>query len=207
MNGRKSLRHKTRDTGLTALIIGFTLALSGCTSQQRTNAAEEVGPRQVCLGSIDKARAMRAAQHALIDMHFTIDKADETTGLIRTHPLSGAQFFEFWRKDSVGSFNKKEANLHSIQRIATLQLGKGNEGICIECEVATQRLNLPEHEVSNSSRAYALFTKSSASLQRMRLNPEQQAEVAWVDIGKDGRLAVHILERIEARISDTGGTN
>ena len=139
MNGRMSLRHKIRDTGLTALMISFTLAPAGCTSQQKTDAAEEVGPRQVCLGSVDKARVMRAAQDILIDMHFTIEKADETTGLIRTHPLSGAQFFEFWRKDSVGSFNKKEANFHSIQRITTLQVAKGNEGMCIECEVATRQ--------------------------------------------------------------------
>lgn len=207
MNGRKSLRHKVRNTALTVVIIGFTLAPGGCNSQQKTNAAEEVGPRQVCLGDIDETQAMQAAQDTLIKLHFTIEKADPKTGLIRTHPLSGAQFFEFWRKDSVGSFNRTEADFHSIRRTAALQVSKKAEGTCIECEVNTQRLSLPEHDVSSSSRAYALFTKSSASLQRIKLNPEQRVGVEWVDLGKDGRLAASILERIETRIAGLGGRN
>ena len=150
---------------------------------------------------------MQAAQDTLIDLHFTIEKADPKTGPIRSHPLSGAQFFEFWRKDSVGSFNKKEANFHSIQRMAMLQVSKKGEDTCIECEVTTQRLNLPEYEVSNSARAYAMFTESSASLQRIKLKEEQQAGVAWLDMGKDGALAAKITERIETKISGLGGAN
>ena len=62
MNGCKSLRHKIRDTALTLVIIGLTLAPGGCNSQQKTNASEEVGPRKVCLGDIDETKAMQAAQ-------------------------------------------------------------------------------------------------------------------------------------------------
>lgn len=212
MNGNSSSKRNMRNTRRSVLLCGigfliFALSLTGCDSSQQNLPAAEIGPRQTCLGDIDIADAMQAAQEALLDLHFAIEKADPKTGLIRTHPLSGAQFFEFWRKDSVGSFNKKEANFHSIQRTVMLQVSKKAEGTCIECEVTTQRLNLPEHEVSNSSRAYALFTKSSASMQRMTLNTKQQAGVAWVDIGKDGQLAANIIERIETKISELGGRN
>jgi hypothetical protein len=190
--------------------LGFfviSLGLAGCASSRQKEVAEEVGPRQKCLANIDVAQAMETAQDTLIDMHFTIEKADPGTGLIRTHPLSGAQFFELWRKDSVGSFNKKEANFHSIRRTATLQVSRKAEDTCIECEVNTQRLNLPEHEVSSSARAYAMFTESSASMQRLKLSNEQKAGVAWVDLGKDERLAADILKRIETKIAGSGGAD
>jgi hypothetical protein len=212
MNGNSSSNRNMQNTRRLAVLCGLwllivALSLIGCASRQQNGAVAEVGPRQICLGDIDKTDAMQAAQDALLDLHFAIEKADPKTGLIRTHPLSGAQFFEFWRKDSVGSFNKKEANFHSIQRTAMLQISTKTEGTCIECEVTTQRLNLPEHEFGSSSRAYALFTKSSASMQRMTLNTEQQAGVAWVDIGKDDPLAANIIERIETKISGIGGKN
>ena len=212
MNENSSSKHNMQNTRKSAVLGGLcllivALSLTGCASSQQDESVAEVAPRKTCLEDIDKAQAMQAAQETLIDMHFAIKKADPKTGLIRTHPLSGAQFFEFWRKDSVGSFNKKEANFHSIQRTVMLQVGTKGEDTCIECEVTTQRLNLPEYEVSNSARAYALFTESSASLQRITLNKEQQAGVAWVDIGKDGQLAAKIIERIETKISGLGGKN
>ena len=197
-NSKRNMQHAGR------LLLVISLALAGCASQQSTQPID-VPAKQVCLGDIDKTHAMQAAQDVLLGMHFHIDKADPKTGLIRTKPLTGAQFFEFWRKDSVGSFNKTEANLHSIRRTVTLQVSKKNEDICIDCEVATQRLNLPEMDVSNSTRAYGMFSASSDSLQRMTLNPEQQEGIAWVDLGKDTQLAEKVLQRIETQISTLGG--
>lgn len=209
MNGKKASRRKMTGRmlsaaacGLFSLLVGAILA--GCASEQVGDQTAETGAEQVCLGDANMADAMQAAQDVLIKMQFSIEKADPKTGLIRTQPLSGAQFFELWRKDSVGSFNKTEANLHSIRRTVELQISEKN-GACIRCRVATQRLNLPEMEVSSSSRAYAMFSESSASLQRIRLNPEQEAGIAWVDLGDDARLAENILERIERQISDLGG--
>jgi len=188
--------------GLLSLLVG--VILTGCASEQAGDQTAEIGPKQVCLGDVNTADAMQTAQDVLIEMQFSIEKADPKTGLIRTQPLSGAQFFELWRKDSVGSFNKTEANLHSIRRTVELQISEKN-GACITCQVTTQRLNLPEMEVSSSTRAYAMFSESSASLQKMTLNPEQEAGIAWIDLGNDARLAELILERIEQQISDVGG--
>ena len=208
MNANRTLRRKMTGEALSVAVCGLlsllaVAILTGCASEQAGNQAVEIGPEQVCLGDVSMAEAMQAAQDVLIEMQFNIEKADPKTGLIRTQPLSGAQFFEFWRKDSVGSFNKTEANLHSIRRTVELQISE-KDGACITCRVATQRLNLPEMEVSSSARAYTMFSESSASLQRIRLNPEQQAGIGWVDLGGDARLAESILERIERQISELG---
>jgi hypothetical protein len=46
-----------------------------------------------------------------------------------------------------------------------------------------------------------MFSESSLSLQKIKLNPEQEAGMAWVNLGRDGRLETEILKRIENRLT------
>jgi len=179
--------------------------LAGCAEQQQFQAVE-----QICVPDLDKADAMHAAEETLGEMNFTIDKSDAELGFIRTRPLAGAQFFEFWRSDNVGALNSLEANLHSIRRIVQLDIshhdlpgGKPGSGgqLCIGCNVKVYRMSLPERQVSSGARAYRMFSKSTASMQRLELNPEQKKGMAWVDLGREPRLETEILKRIEKRIA------
>ncbi|MFQ6034300.1 MAG: hypothetical protein ACE5NM_00430, partial [Sedimentisphaerales bacterium] len=143
-------RFKTQDLitvlGLWSLVL--SLFPAGCAEQQRYETIE-----QICVPGVDKAEAMQIAEDVLAEMHFTIEKADLKTGIIRTRPLPGAQFFEFWRSDNVGVFNAAEANLHSIRRIAQICIRQKTEdrrrktdvcpqscALCISCDVQVQRL-------------------------------------------------------------------
>ena len=65
-----------------------------------------------------------------------------------------------------------------------------------------QRLALPERQISSSTRAYEMFSRSTSSMQSLKLNPEQKADMAWVDLGNDKRLATEILKRIKERIGN-----
>jgi hypothetical protein len=176
----------------TYALLTFTPMLAGCLAQQPYNALE-----QVCIPQSDIAKVMQAAEDVLADMHFTIDKADTDIGFIRTGPLAGAQLFEFWRDDNVGAFNTAEANLHTIRRVAQLSFSQQGEQLCINCDVRTYRLSLPEHEVTSSAKAYQMFSRSTPSMQKLELNPEQQKNMAWIDLGRDEQLATKILKRIE----------
>ncbi len=176
----------------TYALLTFTLMLTGCCTQESYQALE-----QVCLQQMDMAEAMQAVEVVLADMHFTIDKSDTDIGFIRTRPLPGAQLFEFWRDDNVGAFNTAEANLHTTRRVAQLSLSQQGEQLCINCDVRTYRLSLPEHEVTSSAKAYQMFSRSTPSMQKLELNPEQQKNMAWVDLGRDEQLATKILKRIE----------
>lgn len=166
----------------------------------------------------DKLEAMEIVEDVLAKMSFTIEKADADPatpgidtrrwrGYIRTRPLAGAQFFEFWRSDNVGADNWLESNLHSIRRVVELTMSEQEEGppqsgnrLCINCDVQKYRLSLPEHHVSSSARAYEMFSESSSALQNLRLNPEQKAGMAWIDLGKDRQLAAEILKRISSML-------
>ncbi len=198
-------RKRIQDTRQTTLIcgVGFLilgLLLAGCTEQQQYEAV-----KPICVDNIDKLQAMEVAEDILVKMHFTIEKADTKGGFIRTRPLSGAQFFEFWRSDNVGAGNWLESNLHSIKRIVELNISEQNEGppqsgnrLCINCDVRIYRLSLPERPVSSSARAYDMFSISSSALQRIEIDPEQKEGMAWIDLGKDTQLAAEILKRISS---------
>ena len=184
-------------------LMTFALIAAGCAQQPPARPGVKVQDNTLYIEQsrgIGKADTMDVAEDILAEMHFTIEKADIDSGVIRTRPLPGAQFFEFWRSDNVGGENSLAANLHTIRRTVELNISQRDGELCLGCDVRVQRLSIPERQLSSSFRVYQLFSESNPSLQRLTLNPEQQEEMAWIDLDNDTRLAAEILKRIEARI-------
>jgi hypothetical protein len=118
---------------------------------------------------------------------------------MRTYPLAGAQTFEFWRTDNVGSFNRAEADLHSIRRTVELNLSKQSGQLCINCRATTQRLSLPQDQDA-AGKGYTNLAESRRSAQKLKLGHEQKANITWTDLGRDNQLETEILKRIESRL-------
>lgn len=205
MKGRKMQKNnrKQEHNSIRPLIpyalIAYALILTGCAQKQHHVVIEQIClPDTQSVGLLtEKLQAMKIAEDVLGRMNFTIAKSDTEQGLIRTKPLPGAQSFEFWRSDNVGSFNSTEANLHSIRRIVELDISRQGGQLCINCDVKVQRLSMPEYQISSSGRAYEMFTSSRQSMQYLKLHPKQRKGLAWVDLGSDSQLATEILKRIE----------
>jgi hypothetical protein len=157
-------------------------------------------PEPLRLVGVSRAEAMWAAEDALSGMHFVIEKFDTEQGIIRTEPLRGAQFFEFWRSDDVGLHDAVEANLHSIRRAVDLQVTEGQGQVSIDCHVQVQRLSLPENATASVSQAYRMHSASTLRMQRLQLTPQQRQRMAWIDTGQDPALAAMILERIGKKL-------
>ncbi len=182
----------------------FFVFLAGCAERQK------IATEPILTPVVDKTKAMEIAEDVLADMHFAIEKADPQSGYIRTRPLAGAQFFEIWRSDNVGAKNWLLGNLHSIRRTVEIDINQqfGPEltaeeqagELHISCDVQIQKLSLPERQITSSARAYAMFSRSSPALQTLRINPEQEKGMAWIDLDKDTELENEILKRIEKRI-------
>ena len=177
-------------------LISFTLVMAGCAQPQRETTAS-----QVYVPDIGKAETMALVEDVLANMHFAIEKSDIQSGAIRTRPLSGAQFFELWRSENVGPDNSFQANLHTIRRTAELDISQNAGQLCIGCVVRVQRLSLPERQLHSSARGYEMFSRSSSVVQRLELHPEQEKNLAWIELRNDVPLAKEILSRIEARIA------
>jgi len=164
------------------------LTLVGCAKQQQYATIE-----QISISNIDKTESMQIAEDVLAKMHFTIDKADYENGIIKTRPLPGAQFFEFWRSDNVGASNALEANIHSIRRIVELHINQpATGGLSINCNVQVQRLNLPAPRESDKR-------LPSQNLDKLT----RTAGAEWADLDKDTKLATKILKRIEKQIRNS----
>ena len=182
------------------ILTSCAIMAAGCTQQTSTQPKLKLRDSALYIErdqGINTTDLMDAAQDVLAEMYFEIEKADVNAGIIRTKPLPGAQFFEFWRSDNVGAGNSFMANLHTIRRTVTLYISRRDGELRIGCEVHAQRLSLPERQVGSSARVYGIFSRSSPSLQRFELNPEQEAEMAWIDLGRDSKLEAEILKRIE----------
>ncbi len=189
------------------VLIGATFSL-GCASPR----PEPKPAKTLRLESVAKEQAVWAAHDILSQMHFPIEKLDVEQGIVRTRPLRGAQFFEFWRSDNVGAFNTAEANVQSIRRIVEVRVKALERGSVeatpeataygLECTVQTQRLALPGNPVAGVSQAYQIHTRSDSTLQTLDVTPQQQSQMAWIDLGDDPKLAAEIVRRIERRLQD-----
>jgi len=178
-----------------ATVAGMTL-LAGCAAQPQGKQATE----PLVLAGAMRADVMQATRETLSAMHFHIDKFDVESGIVHTKPLRGAQFFELWRNDNVGAFNAAEANLNTIRRFVELRVAQRDGSLSVDCSVWVQRLSLPENQVASVSQAYRMHSQSTPSVQRLELEREQKKSMAWIDLGRDGRLETEILKRIERKV-------
>jgi hypothetical protein len=196
-NDERTTEYESMSKPYTYAFMTCVLILAGCAPQQR-----QTPTGQIHVPDIGKAETMKAAEQVLAEMHFPIEKADVESGYIRTRPLPGAQFFEFWRSDNVGAENSIQANLHTIRRTVELDVSRRGSQVRIGCNVRVQRLSLPERDVSSSARAYGMFTRSSPSLQKLKFDDTQKKGMAWIDLANDILLAEEILRRIEKQIEE-----
>ena len=183
------------------------LSLPGCGGQNTATTPAQM----ICADSVTKAEVVRAAGAVLTRMHFAIEKLDAEQGIVRTRPLRGAQFFEFWRSDNASPYNGEEANLQSVRRSVELRVKPEDGGQrtedgntprwCLECTVSVQRLSLPPNEVTGTSQAYRIHSASMPTLQRIEVTPQQRRAMAWIDLGQDPDLAARILHRVEERLN------
>ena len=177
---------------LCTFVLLCLIFFTGCGQPSQVKTTQTSGQ------DVEKSQTMKAAEDVLAQMYFSIDKLDYDNGYIRTRSLSGSQFFEFWRSDNVGMENWIQANIHSIRRTVELYINQNDENINIDCDVQIQRLSLPNREIPGSAQAYQLFSRSSMLMQTLRLHPEQQRDMVWINLGKDTKLEAEILKRISS---------
>jgi hypothetical protein len=168
------------------------LCLAGCAENKYVKTID-----QFCLPSATRTAAMAAGEQVLADTHFAIEKLDADAGYIRTYPLAGAQTFEFWRTDSIGSFNRTEADLHSIRRTVELNVTEQSGQLCINCTATTERLSMPREQTA-SGQSRIMMSPAQRSIQKP--GGEQKTNATWLNLGRDKQLETEILNRIDKQL-------
>ncbi len=152
-----------------------------------------------CFDSQSMALMMDTAENVLENMYFDVVKKDAEAGYIRTRALSGAQIFQFWRSENVGTYNTGESNIHSLQRTVELEFKPNNGSVCVDCAVYIRRLSMPQAHVSGVTRLPGVYTGGNSEIQEVLLHHSRDRDIQWVDMGRDGNLERLILDRIRKK--------
>jgi hypothetical protein len=173
----------------------FAGLLVGCAGQK--TAIQQ----PLCVEAIAKEKLMQATEKTLVSMQFAIEKYDVENGVIRTRPLRGGQFFEFWRSDNAGGYNTTESNLQSVHRTVELTFDSEATRLCMNCTATVQRLSLPEEPIEGYLNAPAIHTDSSRDKQRLEVDSERMDKMQWIDLGRDEALESKVLNKIQKKIA------
>jgi hypothetical protein len=153
----------------------------------------------VCL-PFSTEQLMDAARDVLDEMHFTLEKDDPQSRYLRTRPLSGAQFFQFWRHDNADAYASAQSNLHSLRRIVEMEFSPGPDTVCMACRVQVQRLSIPERPIEGTHNMGAAFTDSDNNRQTVQIDEKQLEKMEWLDAGPDRALEQKIVKQIEKKL-------
>ncbi len=150
----------------------------------------------ISIQSASQEDLMTICEDVLVRMHFEIEKYDIDKGYIKTWPLRGGQFYEFWRSDNVGAENAAISNMHSVLRTVELQLTETDGRFSVECKSRLRRLSIPETDLSATASAGGIFTGGTTKFQKLRATSE---DIDWIEMGSDSALEQRVLGRILAR--------
>ena len=179
---------------LAVLLLVTAAMLAGC-----ARAPEARFPNPMALPSSDIATVEKVAERVLLEMNFEVVYPQSKPGRIDTENLTGANWFEFWRDDSVGNFQRVESSLHTIRRKVHVQATPAPTGCQVEVKVVKERLSAPGTSPSGISQTYDLYNPRKTSLARQ--DEFKETQYTWLPMDRDDALEQVILERIQGRLS------
>lgn len=182
------------------LLLTVFAALFGVCGCSNIDWGKPVEP--MCVSGLERQRVASAAEKVLRKMHFSIDKLDPQAGLVSTRPLSGGDFFEFWRRDNADTGLLAFSSLHTVYRTAYITFEGDTGQLCMDCTVRVRRLDLGTEEVEVFSELPGMFSSSGRDLQTLKYSRSAGPET-WIDLPNDNLLAQRIIMLIKQQL-ETG---
>ncbi len=140
-----------------------------------------------------------ATLSVLLKHDFLPQRQDRAMGIITTRPATSRQYGEFWRQDvdPTDSYSMAEANLHAIQRQATVRFVRSEPDWQLEVQVDVFRLSRPESQVTTASSAIQAFSGVLPTTQG-QTSRDPRTRKQWVLLGRDQDMEERLLDRILA---------
>lgn len=126
------------------------------------------------------------------------DRQDFRARIITTHPEVSGQWFEFWRADAQGLYQRLESSLHTIRRRVEVRFQPADGRLKLDLVVHVQRKTQPERQVTTASGALQIYREKLPIYTGEKL-PAGEG-VYWVDLGTDPLFEKYLLERIRRRL-------
>jgi hypothetical protein len=153
------------------------------------------------LPSSDAVTVEKVARRVLVDLKFEIEYPSSKEGLIVTGPLVGDSWFEFWREDTVGTYQRVESSFQNIRRTVTVTVTPEPQGSQVTVKVAKDRMSSPNTSPQSVGETYDIFSPSKTDL--ARYDEFSVTAFRWIPMGRDELLEQRILERIQVALGAT----
>ena len=177
--------------GIVICLSGATLLWGGCAAPQRMVLQYGVGQ----IDEPDRAAVFSAAQRALIDLGYRLDRTDLAAGVITTQPTAA----EVGRSRGLRSL--RIGSPGRVRQLAEVRLAPTATGHAVYCRVATQL---------QANEAYSMFRREAASsdvpnetaIERDAALTTEQNTV-WQTIRRDKTAERRILDAIARHTSQS----
>ncbi len=168
--------------------------LGGCQVSPPPN-----GPTQIILGIPDREAFIDETLSLLRRRNFTPERVDRGAGVVVTRPSTGQQWFEIWRRDSIGGYQLLESSIHTVRRIVSVQLDplepeQPDDKFRVSVRVDKQRYSAPERQVTTASGALAIYSERLPTTEGLLASRTKGEH--WVPLGRDVQLELYLLDMI-----------
>jgi hypothetical protein len=182
---------------LTTCVICIGLFIFGC---QYPHAPVQPASGALVINKSEFDTAWEETIDVLREHYFIPDSQNQRAGLIVSYPTLSRQWFEFWRDDSLGTYEKMESSIHSIRRTARVKFVPVKDKYQIQISIMVQRKAEPERQITSASGTILAF-RDTAPLMSGEKKPRAKT-ITWTQVGEDVKLANYLLHRLERRLPE-----
>jgi len=181
--------------------VGLLMVLAGAAAGCTVPAAPRFSNPMVFTNAAP-SQVEVAAERIVMELRFEIERPPAGPGRITTLPLTGASWFEFWRRDTRGAYQSVEASAHTVRRLVTVQVTPRDKGCQVLVKVDKQRLSAPNVMPDNIAESFSKYDPQDSEL--VRQNELSAKKYKWLDSGRDEVLEQYILEHIQLAVGRAG---
>ena len=188
-----------RSLTLTIWLVGIAVAVLGIGCQAPPQPSGPTVERVSLSAPADRDQLWEAAGQTLRDYAFQLDRQDKVNGVVTSLPETTAQGFEFWRPQPWPAYYWWEANLHTIQRQATVQLlpGENADETRLDVKIERLRYRLEERQVDNAAGTMRIFSADAPTVSGKSGKQAKPSKTGyWVPLGRDELMEQKLLAAI-----------
>ncbi len=179
------------------ILVALAAVTPGCTAPAQPT--EPTMARVALEAPVEYERLWQTAGDVLRDHYFQLDRVDRGNGIITTMPETSAGWIELWRPQPQPAYYWWEANLHTVQRKATVSISpaEGPGAYEVRVQVDRYRFSLEERQIDNPAGALRLYSNAAPTTSGRLARVAESSH--WVPLGRDGDMEQRLLAAIMKR--------
>lgn len=136
----------------------------------------------------------------VIQPSFPLSQHDYRAGVISTMPVLSAQFFEFWRADTVTIPSYIDSSIATVRRTIQFSIERSGSKFLAQPKVVVERFVLQERQLLTAKLPEAVFKSKPVRGSREADAGQEIADGYWYATGRDHALEQNLAERVRSAL-------